>query len=262
MGGIMELTWLGTAAFRIKTGGHTILIDPYVSRNEKARPQQPRNPSDIDAGDLIFISHGHFDHILDVPEIASQTEAKIYCGSGIDDTLIQKGVKKDLIRCVKTDGEKFEFNGLKAQSFFSQHVKFDLWLLIKTLARIHFRLPRYLPLLREYPEGRVLSWRFNVEDKVLHHFGSAGSSSEELYRLGSHPTDILLVPLQGHTHIVKIALNYVKALLPKVVIPHHQDNFYPPISTMVNLQPFVDGVKKIAPDTEVQVLEVNQTVRL
>jgi L-ascorbate metabolism protein UlaG (beta-lactamase superfamily) len=117
-------------------------------------------------------------------------------------------------------------------------------------------------LLREYPEGQVLSWRFKIEDKVIHHFGSAGSTSEELDRLGRQPTDILLVPLQGHTNIVEIALKYVKALLPKVVIPHHQDNFYPPISTMVNLQPFVEGVPKLAPATEVRVLEMNQTVTL
>ena len=258
----MELSWFGTAGFRIKTNGHTILIDPYLSRNENARPEQSLNPSDILDGDLIFISHGHFDHILDIPEIASKTEAMIYCGAGIDNTLIQKGVKKDSIQCVKTDGEQFEFNGLKAQSFFSRHVKFDRRLLIKTLARINFRIPRYLPLLRESPEGQVLSWRFKIEDKVLHHFGSAGSTTEELDRLGSQSTDILLVPLQGQTHIIKIALKYVRAFLPKVVIPHHQDNFYPPISTMVNLQPFVEGVQKIAPDTEVRILEMNQTVTL
>ena len=258
----MELTWLGTAGFRIKTGGTTILIDPYLTRNEMARPEQPLNPTDIQNADLIFISHGHFDHILDVPEIVSKTKAMIYCGAGIDDTLIQKGVKEDLIQCVKTDGEKFEFNGLNAQSFFSRHVKFDRWLLIKTLARIHFRIPRYLPLLRGYPEGQVLSWRLTIEEKILHHFGSAGSTSEELDRLGRDPTDILLVPLQGHTHIVDIALNYVKALRPKVVIPHHQDNFYPPISSMVNLQPFVEGVRNIAPQTSVRVLEMNQAVTL
>ena len=258
----MELTWLGTAGFRIKTGSTTILIDPYLSRNEMARPEQPLNPSDIDDGDLIFISHGHFDHILDVPEIISRTEASVYCGAGIDDTLIQKGVKADWIRCVRMDGEEFEFNGLKGQAFFSRHVKFDRWLLVKTLARINVRIPRYLPLLRDYPEGQVLSWRFEIEGKILHHFGSAGSTPAELDRLGSQPTDILLVPLQGHTHIVQIALDYVKALQPKMVIPHHQDNFFPPISSMVDVQPFVDGVLRIAPDTEVQVLEINQTVML
>ena len=127
----MELTWLGTAGFRVKTAGPTLLIDPYLSRNAKARPEQPQKPSDIHDGDLIFISHGHFDHIMDIPVIVAKKEATIYCGSGIDDTLIQKGVKQDLIRCVQTDGEKFEFNGLKAQSFFSRHVKFDRWLLPK-----------------------------------------------------------------------------------------------------------------------------------
>ena len=258
----MELTWLGTAGFRIKIGPTTILIDPYLTRNETARPEQPLNPSDIDDGDLIFISHGHFDHILDVPEIVSRTEARVYCGAGIDDTLTQKGVKADWIRCVKTDGEEFEFNGLKGQALFSRHVKFDRRLLVKTLARINVRIPRYLPLLRDYPEGQVLSWRFEIEGKVLHHFGSAGATPEELERLGSQPTDILLVPLQGHTHIVQIALDYVKALQPKMVIPHHQDNFFPPISSLVDVQPFVDGVQRVAPDTDAQVLEINQTVTL
>ena len=72
----MELIWFGTAGFRIATGKHTILIDPYLSRNEKALPRQSLKPSDIQDVDLIFISHGHFDHIYDVPLIASKTEAK------------------------------------------------------------------------------------------------------------------------------------------------------------------------------------------
>jgi len=65
------------------------LIDPYLSRNEKALPKQSLKPSDIQNGDTIFISHGHFDHIYDVPVIASKTGAKVYCGKGIDDTLFQ-----------------------------------------------------------------------------------------------------------------------------------------------------------------------------
>jgi L-ascorbate metabolism protein UlaG (beta-lactamase superfamily) len=258
----MELTWFGTAGFRIKSCRHTILIDPYFTRNEKALPAQSLKPADIHDGDLIFISHGHFDHILDVPQIASKTGATIYCGKGIEDTLIQRGVKREQVQCINSDGEKFEFNGLKARAIFSHHVKFDRWLLIKTLARVHVRLPRYLPLLREYPEGQVLSWRFKIENKALHHFGSAGSTSQELNRLGSQPTDILLVPLQGHTHIIQIALKYVSALQPDVVIPHHQDNFFPPISTMVNLEPFIEGVKQESPNTEVLLLEMNKTVTL
>jgi L-ascorbate metabolism protein UlaG (beta-lactamase superfamily) len=258
----MKLTWFGTAGFRIETGKHTILIDPYFTRNENAVPHQLMRPSDIEDTDFIFISHGHFDHIYDVPEIASKTKAIVYCGKGIDDTLILKGLKKDLIHCVVSDGEAISLDGLEAQAFYSRHVQFDRWLLIKTFARINFRLSRYLPLIREYPEGQVLSWRFIIEGKVIHHFGSAGSTPDELERLGKQSTDILLVPMQGHTLIDQIAHKYVQALQPKMVIPHHQDNFFPPISTMIDTNTFTERVKQTNPDTAIRKLELNEIVEL
>ena len=138
----MKLTWFGTAGFRIDTAQHAILIDPYLTRNQNAVPRQKLKASDIKDGDLIFISHGHFDHIYDVPEIASKTKAMVYCGKCIDGTLIQKGLNKDQIRCVVSDGETFIFDGLEAQAFFSKHVQFDRWLLIKAFARINLRLPK------------------------------------------------------------------------------------------------------------------------
>lgn len=142
------------------------------------------------------------------------------------------------------------------------HVNFDNWLLIKTLASINIRFFRYLPLLREYPEGQVLSWRFHIEGKVIHHFGSGGSTSEELQRFSRHKTDILLVPMQGHTHIAHIAHTYVRILQPEMVIPHHQDNFFPPISTMVDTQKFAALVKQTNPDTSIIIPEINKTVAL
>ena len=258
----MELTWFGTAGFRIQSDGHTILIDPYFSRNEKAFPKQPLTASDIQEGDEIFISHGHFDHIYDVPVIAKQTGARVYCGRGVDSTLVQMGLPREQIHEVLGDEETFDLNGIRARAFFSQHVKFDRRLLAKTLVRINFRLFRYLPLLRDYPVGQVLSWRFGIDGKIIHHFGSAGSTSDELNRLAGQPTDVLLVPLQGHTNINHIALQYIVALRPKTVIPHHQDNFYPPISTMVDICPMIDGAKQLCPEAEVRVMEINESIKI
>jgi L-ascorbate metabolism protein UlaG (beta-lactamase superfamily) len=45
-----------------------------------------------------------------------------------------------------------------------------------------------------------------------------------------------------------------------VVIPHHQDNFFPPISTMVDPQPFAEIVKRTHPETEIKILQINETV--
>jgi L-ascorbate metabolism protein UlaG (beta-lactamase superfamily) len=96
----------------------------------------------------------------------------------------------------------------------------------------------------------------------MHHFGSAGSPPEELQRLARVPSDLLLVPLQGHTHICDRALEYVRVLKPRLVIPHHQDDFYPPISTYVDITPFVAQVKKHSPDTEVRVMDFNEVIML
>lgn len=257
----MELSWWGTAGFQFKTGEYTFLIDPYLSRNDGARPRQSLSPPDVTAADQIFISHGHFDHIFDIPAIAGKSGATVYGCPVAAETLQQKGLKGDQIRVVPKDGHAVDFAGYRAQAFYSRHVIFDKWLLIKTLARINVRIPRYLPLMKAYPTGQVLSWQFEIDGKVIRHFGSAGSTPQELQRFSGQKIDVLLVPLQGHTHICDIALNYVQAFKPQLVIPHHQDDFFPPISTYVDIQPFVTGVKTTCPDTEIRVMQINETIQ-
>ena len=258
----MKLTWFGTAGFQIETDQHTILIDPYFTRNPQARPKQSLQAADIHQADSIFISHGHFDHIYDVPEIATRTKARVYCGKEIEKTLAKKGLSPNQIQTVASDGQQFDCDGIGAQAFFSKHVVFDKWLLVRSLARINFRIRRYLPLVKEYPEGQVLSWRFTIDGKIIHHFGSAGSSLEELERLGQNPTDILLVPMQGHTFITRIAHRYVNLLQPKMVIPHHQDDFFPPVSMLVTTDQLVRRIHQTHPHTIVRVLAVNQAIEL
>ena len=68
----MELKWLGHGGWTIKTTSHTILLDPFLSDS----PTAPCKPDDVTA-DFILVSHGHFDHIADVPEIAKETGAQV-----------------------------------------------------------------------------------------------------------------------------------------------------------------------------------------
>jgi L-ascorbate metabolism protein UlaG (beta-lactamase superfamily) len=258
----MEITWWGTASFQIITGEHVLLIDPYLTRNAAARPRQTLTPSDITAADQIFISHGHFDHILDIPAIASENGSRVYCCPEAASALKQKGLNSDQIREITEDNHTETFDRYRARANFSQHVKFDRWLLVKTLSRINFRIPRYLPLMKEYPAGQVISWQFELEGKVLRHFGSAGSTPAELKRTGEQKIDILLLPLQGNTRICDIALNCVQMIKPRMVIPHHQDDFFPPISTYVDIRPFIKGVKRTCPDTNIRIMHINETITI
>jgi len=261
----MRLQWLGTAGFKIETGDQVFLIDPYLSRNPLSRPVQTLTPPDISGAGQIFISHGHFDHLYDVPAIMAAGKSSVYCSQTAANTLLREGADSGRIHAVTADGFSSDFGGCQAQAFFSRHVKFDIPLIARTLWHIgpsgYRRLSR-AGLVRGYPLGQVLSWRFTINGFSIHHFGSAGSTPGELERLAANPPDLLLVPLQGHTHICDIALEYVRVLKPRLVIPNHQDDFYPPISTAVDIRPFVMKVCGTCPGTEVRVLAMNETIVL
>lgn len=68
----VKLTWLGHGGWSIETGEHTVLLDPFITEC----PTATANVDEI-AADFILVSHGHFDHIHDVPAIANRTGAKV-----------------------------------------------------------------------------------------------------------------------------------------------------------------------------------------
>ncbi len=70
----MKITFLGHATLLVETDGHSILIDPFITGNEKAAGKvdiKDLNP------DFILLTHAHQDHILDVEPIAKQSGATI-----------------------------------------------------------------------------------------------------------------------------------------------------------------------------------------
>ncbi|WP_178988387.1 metal-dependent hydrolase [Winogradskyella schleiferi] len=69
----MKITFYGHATFGIQIKDINILVDPFITGNEKA--------SEIDIetlkADYILVTHAHQDHILDVEAIAKRTGAVI-----------------------------------------------------------------------------------------------------------------------------------------------------------------------------------------
>ncbi len=69
----MKITFYGHASLGIQINDTFILVDPFISPNEKA--------SHIDVNDLnpdyILLTHAHQDHIVDVESIAKRSSAKV-----------------------------------------------------------------------------------------------------------------------------------------------------------------------------------------
>ncbi|HBK83858.1 MAG TPA: metal-dependent hydrolase [Flavobacterium sp.] len=83
----MKITYYGHSCFGIQIDDIQILVDPFISGNEKAAH------IDIDAihADYILITHAHQDHVLDVEAIAKRTDAVIVSNYEIATYYAQKG---------------------------------------------------------------------------------------------------------------------------------------------------------------------------
>src|SRR5215208_4704829 len=88
----VRVTYLGTNGYQFEFKGHALLVDPYFSRvdllsaalNSRIEPSASR----INDGlrhlacgncrtDAILVTHGHFDHLLDVPVVMAKTRARL-----------------------------------------------------------------------------------------------------------------------------------------------------------------------------------------
>ena len=70
----MKITFLGHASLLIETASVSIVVDPFISANEKAKDIIKLD--DLKP-DYILVTHAHQDHILDVEEIAKSSNAII-----------------------------------------------------------------------------------------------------------------------------------------------------------------------------------------
>ncbi|MEM7074067.1 MAG: metal-dependent hydrolase [Pseudomonadota bacterium] len=66
----MRITWLGHSGFRIEIAGQVLLTDPWLTGN----PVLPEDQHDaaISSATHILLTHGHFDHAADLPDLAQR----------------------------------------------------------------------------------------------------------------------------------------------------------------------------------------------
>jgi len=72
----LRIKWLGCVAFEMDFGGTTVVTDPWITPNEKTELTWEA----VEKCDYITLSHGHYDHTLDIPPLVEKFQSRVLCG--------------------------------------------------------------------------------------------------------------------------------------------------------------------------------------
>ncbi|MEW6403967.1 MAG: metal-dependent hydrolase [Chloroflexota bacterium] len=192
-----KLTWLGHAALGLETGGHKLIVDPFLTGN----PAASLTPDAVEA-DFILISHGHGDHVGDAVPIAKRTGAMVISNFEIATWFDKQGV-------VKTHG---------------QHIgggfKYPFGYLKLTLALHGSELPD------GSNGGNPCGFLLTIEDGRKIYLAQDTGLFGDMKLIGEEGLDLAVIPIgDNFTMGPDDALRAVKLLEPKVVIPIHYNTF-------------------------------------
>ncbi len=87
----VHLTWYGHSAFKLESGEHAVLIDPFISGN----PAATIDVADVNAG-TILLTHAHNDHVGDTVDIARRNDATVIATFELANFIASQGVENTI----------------------------------------------------------------------------------------------------------------------------------------------------------------------
>lgn len=192
----MDIRFLGHAAFELREGDTSLLIDPFLTGNPKAGASaEELQPS------VILLTHGHGDHIGDTVPIAQRTGAPV-------------------VAIVELAGEIAEEGVDTLDPNLGGTVRFD-WGWVKLTPAWHTSTT---------PKGTVntpAGLLVHIGGRTIYHLGDTALFSDlQLVARRGDPVDVALMCIGGHYTMDRFdAVTAAELVGARQVIPCHYGTF-------------------------------------
>ena len=242
----VRVTYLGTIGYKFELKGHALLVDPYFSRVDLLSVAlgsriQP-NASRINDGlrhlaqtspniDAILVTHGHFDHLLDVPPVMAKTRAR----------LIASASSVELVRRLP-DASVSSGDAVKPGDV-RRIGPWKIRVLSATHDRLFGKVPFDQPHSQAGPPQRAADWicgeplAFLIEANGQRIYIDSGGTLTQLPPNEHVDLAILGMALPDSRARLAAALAHLQ---PRYVLPSHQDDFFRPLSAGFQFGPLTD----------------------
>jgi len=264
----LELEWLGTAGFRLAYQGQQLLIDPYLTRiplgallRRRVVPADRRRLAGLPDPLAILVGHTHFDHALDVPALAARAGCPVY-GSASLAQLMKIHGRADLAVAVEPHRE-YEIGPFRVRFAPSRHSRLAAGLWTPSDGELTCEHTEELTPWA-YRCGQVWGLHVAVAGATFYHQGSCDLVDDEIRARG---VDYLLAGIAGRRFTPRYWERLLRRLEPRVVVPHHFDDFFRPLdapfacSLNVNLAAWPDEIARVSRDFELRALRIGECVR-
>jgi L-ascorbate metabolism protein UlaG (beta-lactamase superfamily) len=265
----LELRWLGVSGYSMTFEGHTLLIDPYVSRVALSalisrKPALP-DPALIDRyigcpPDCVgvLVGHTHFDHAVDAPAIAARLGCNVYGSASLARLMRLHGCGKRAIEV--RPYERYELGPFTVRFTPSAHSRLLLGLAVPFDGELTCE---HLDALSPgaYRCGDIYGIEIELSGFTFYHQGSANLIDDALRTKG---VDVFLAGVAGRGFTQDYWRRILSRLEPRSIVPTHYDDFFRPLggemglTTNVNLARVPDEVRAVSADFEVVALPLLQ----
>jgi len=244
----VRVTYLGTNGYQFEFKGHALLVDPYFSRvdllsvalGSRIQPNASRINDELrhlaSKADAILVTHGHFDHLLDVPVVMAKTRARLIASASSVDLAKRAGAPPgDAVK----PGDVRRIGPWNVRVLSATHdrlfgkVPFDRPAAVPADRSVEARRAKWEALAKAGPPQRAADWicgeplAFLIEVNGQRIYIDSGGTLAQLPPNERVDLAILGVALPDSRERLHAAL---ERLHPRYILPSHQDNFFRPLS--------------------------------